>query len=162
MVLEGLFGALPVVAIAANGLMAGLFFAFAVAVAPGLGRVDDGTFVRTFRAINAAILNPTFLSVFVGAPVASLAWAVARALRGGAPPLPLVVAGAVCSVLTFAITAAGNVPLNNQLDRAEVTTEEQCRSARRRFESRWNRLNRVRTVTSVVALGLLATAAALG
>lgn len=155
-------GPLLVFAIVANGLLAGLFFVFGVAIGPGLRQVDDGTYVRAFRSINAAILNGKFLTVFFVAPIAAAVCAVLHLLRGGSAPLPLVVAGAVCSVLTFGITAAGNVPLNEELDRAPIDTEHQRRTARQQFETRWNRRNLARTVTSVGSLVFLAVASVTG
>ncbi|MGO2862045.1 MAG: hypothetical protein ACTIC1_12865, partial [Brevibacterium sp.] len=53
------------IAIIANGLLAGVFFAFSTAVTPGLKDTDDNTYVRTFAAINRAILNGWFLLVFL-------------------------------------------------------------------------------------------------
>ncbi|GEP49324.1 DUF1772 domain-containing protein [Microbacterium saccharophilum] len=157
-----LLGPLLVVAIIANGLLAGLFFVFSVAIGPGLRRVDDGTYVRAFRAINTAILNGKFLTVFFVAPIAAVACAVLHLSRGGSASLPSVVAGAVCSALTFGVTAAGNVPLNQELDRAPIDTEHQRRTARGRFETRWNRRNLTRTLTSTGALTFLAVALVTG
>ncbi|MFV0435173.1 MAG: DUF1772 domain-containing protein [Leucobacter sp.] len=154
-----LLGPLLVVAIIANGLLAGLFFVFSVAIGPGFRRVDDGTYVQAFRAINAAILNGRFLAVFFFAPLSAAGCVVLLLWRGGSASLPSVVAGAICSALTFGITAAGNVPLNRELDRAPTFTEPQRRTARQRFETPWNRRNLARTVTSIGALAFLAIAA---
>ena len=155
-------GPLLVVAIVANGLLAGLFFVFSVAIGPGFRGVDDGTYVRAFRAINTAILNGKFLTVFFIPPLAAAACVVLHLWRGGSASLPPVIAGAVCSVLTFGITAAGNVPLNRELDGAPIATEQQRRAARQRFEGRWNRRNLARTVTSIGALTFLAAAVVAG
>ncbi|WP_449064522.1 hypothetical protein [Planomonospora algeriensis] len=64
------------------GLMAGLFYAFAVAVMPGLGRSGDRTFVEAMQRINVAILNGWFAAAFVGA---ALLTAVAGLLHLGRP-----------------------------------------------------------------------------
>lgn len=150
------------VAIVLNGVLAGLFFSFSIAIIPGLRRSDDDTYVRSFRAINAAILNPMFLLVFCLAPLSALGAVVAPLWSGGAESLGWLVIGAVCSVLTFIITAGVNVPLNNALDKAEIDTEAQRRAVRQRFESRWNRWNHVRTLTSIGALVFFAIGLALG
>lgn len=149
-----------VIAMIANGLLAGLFFVFLNAICPGFRGVDDSTYVGAFRAINSMILNGWFLSVFFVAPLSAVA---AAALRwwsgGGVVPVTLLVAAAICSASTFVITSAGNVPLNQELDRAPVETEQQRSAARGRFEEPWNRWNLVRTATSVGALALLGIAA---
>lgn len=140
------------IAIVLNGLLAGLFFAFSIAIIPGLRRVDDGTYVRSFRAINAGILNPVFLLIFCLAPLSAVAAVVLRLWSGGSEPVVWLVIAAVCSVLTFLVTASVNVPLNNGLDRAAVDTEAQRGEARVAFEARWNRWNHVRSLTSIGAL----------
>ena len=150
------------IAIVLNGLLAGLFFAFSIAITPCLRRTDDATYVRSFRAINAAILNPVFLLVFCLAPLFAVAAAVLRGWSGGSEPVVWLVTGALCSVLTFVGTAAVNVRLNNALDRADVDTESQRLAARERFEVRWNRWNHARTLTSIGALVFLAVGIGLG
>lgn len=158
--MDALLDGLVVVAMIANGLLAGLFFVFANAICPGFRAVDDSTYVRAFRAINSTILNGWFLSVFFVAPLSAVAAAALRWWsRSGVLPVTLLVAAAICSASTFVITSAGNVPLNQELDRANIGTEQQRSAARGRFEEPWNRWNRVRTATSVGALALLAIAA---
>lgn len=58
-------------------------------------------------------------------------------------------------MLTLVITAAANVPRNQELDRAPIDTVQQQRIARERFEARWNRWNLACTVTSTAALTML-------
>lgn len=146
------------VAVVANGLLAGVFFVFSIAICPGLRGVDDGTYIRSFRAINKAILNGTFLSVFFIAPGAAAVCVVLYLGWGGSASLLLLLAGAVCAALTFSITAAGNVPLNRELEQAPVATEQERRAARQRFENPWNRRNLARTLTSVAAFTMLTLA----
>ncbi|WP_040165316.1 anthrone oxygenase family protein [Microbacterium gorillae] len=138
------------VAIVANGLLAGMFFTFAVAISPGLRRVDDEVFVGTVRSVNRVILRPAFLMVFAAAPVSAV---VATVLAGGEP---LTLAGAIAALVSFAVTALGNVPRNRDLDRAGA---QPAGLVRARYERPWNRANVVRTIASVLALLLLTAAA---
>ena len=55
-----------------GALLAGVFFAYAVSVMPALGAMDDDTFVKVMNKVNVVIVNPVFLAVFLGAPVASV------------------------------------------------------------------------------------------
>ena len=48
------------------GLTAGVCFTWTNAVTPGIGRLDDLTYLKSFQAMNRAILNPLFLAVFLG------------------------------------------------------------------------------------------------
>ncbi|GFJ96353.1 hypothetical protein [Phytohabitans rumicis] len=52
-----------------TGLMAGVFFIYANAYMPGLGRTDDRTFVGAFQATDRAIINPLFMGLFFGSLV---------------------------------------------------------------------------------------------
>lgn len=148
--------ALSVIAVVANGLIAGVFFVFACAITVGFQRLGDRAYVSAFRTINRAILNGWFLTVFFAAPIS----AVALAVVGPGPSWPFIVA-AVASAVTFGITAAVNVPMNTRLEQAPVSTDAEVSSARAAFESPWNRANLVRTLTSVIALTAL-TAGLLG
>lgn len=132
-----------------TALQAGTYFAFAVGVMPGLLRTDDATFVSTMQQVNAAIVNPLFLLTFVGAPLLAV---LAIAPTQGQARLCVVV-GAVLAVATALVTAAGNVPLNNEL----AAAGPDLAAARAQFESSWVLLNTLRTVTgagAVVALAL--------
>lgn len=131
------------------GLSAGLFFAFTVAVMPGLRRTDDATFVATMTAINRAILNFPFGLVFVGALIAPIVAAILAFITGASSPWLLIAAAVVYLVGVLAVTGGVNVPLNEALDRD---------GKRRAFEDRWVRFNTVRTVSGIVAFALALTA----
>ncbi|MET4158513.1 anthrone oxygenase family protein [Agromyces sp. PvR057] len=145
-----------VAATVVNGLLAGVFLAFSCGVVPGLRRVDDLSYVTVFRAVNASIVNPLFMLVFLGAPIATGAALVLHldAARQDTPAY--LVAGLVLGLLSFAVTAFVNVPLNTRLVAAPIGDAHQRMEARDRFEMRWNRWNHVRTITSTAAVVLLA------
>jgi uncharacterized membrane protein len=125
-------------ALVMTGLMAGIYLAFSTSVLPGLGRTDDGTFVAAMRGLNAAILNPLFLVVFLG-PLPLDLVAVGSRLpdRDG---LGWVGLALVLYVATLVVTGAVNVPLNNGLEQTEPES-----AARQLFEARWQSWNVVRT-----------------
>ncbi|GAA2897515.1 DUF1772 domain-containing protein [Streptosporangium fragile] len=142
-----------------TGLMAGLFYAYACSVMPGLRRTDDRTFVGTMQSINVAILNGWFAVCFVGALPATGAAAGLHLHREGRAALPWTVAAFVLYAATLAVTAAVNVPLNNALDAAgEPGRVADLAAVRESFEARWVRWNLVRTVTSVAAFACLVRA----
>ncbi|MDQ3654657.1 MAG: DUF1772 domain-containing protein [Chloroflexota bacterium] len=141
-----------VAATVATGLSAGVFYTFQVSIVRALAEVNDEAYVATFQSINRTILNPWFVSVFLGAPVLAGA---ALALHWGADR-PLV-AAIVLQVASVAITIAGNIPLNEALDREGPVTGAAATAARTAFEGPWNRLHLARTIASVgsfVALGI--------
>jgi len=135
-----------VAATVATGLSAGVFYTLQVSIVPALAEVDDATYVTTFQSINRTIVNPWFVSVFLGAPM----------LAGAALAL---------QVASIAITVAGNIPLNEALDREGVVTGAAATAARTAFEASWNRLHLARTVASVgsfVAFGVASILASRG
>jgi hypothetical protein len=69
-------------AVVAMGLLAGLFYAFDVAVMPALTRADDRTLVDAMQQMIDAIENPVFFLTFLGAPVLA-AIALFQARRSG-------------------------------------------------------------------------------
>ncbi|MDQ4102423.1 MAG: DUF1772 domain-containing protein [Actinomycetota bacterium] len=141
------------------GLVAGLFFAFAVSVMPGLGRSDSRTFIEAMQHINVAILNPLFAASFVGAPVLTGAAAALHFRADGRAVLPWTVAGFALCMVTLVITIRINVPLNNALDGAGPPDRiADLAGVRERFEATWVRWNVVRAVASTAALGCLAWA----
>lgn len=154
--LDSLRGPILTAAVVLGGLQAGTYYTWASGVMPGLGRVDDRTFVHATQQMNAAIVNPVFLASFLGAPVA--AGLAAYATEGTTRTWVLV--GAGLAVATVAITGALNVPLNNALDAAgPVDSIRDLALVRADFESAWRRWNVLRTLTSTASVACLAWAA---
>src|SRR6266496_78137 len=124
-----------VAALIAAGLIAGLFYAYACSVMPGLAHGDDKTFVEGMRGINIAIINPVFMLTFLGAPLLAV---VAIFLHLGSETrsaLPWVIAGAVFLVAMLVITGAVNVPMNDALMNGQTNYAE----LRAAFEASWVR-----------------------
>jgi uncharacterized membrane protein len=118
------------------GLLAGVFFAYATSVMPALRAMDDDTFLTVMNKINVVIVNPVFLLVFLGAPLASvaiLAW----------ERNPWAIAGAALALVTLLVTAVFNIPLNNALADG---------GSREAFENPWILWNILRTVTGTACL----------
>lgn len=148
---------LPGAATLAAGLMAGLFYAYSCSVNPGLHRLPDAGYLAAMQSINRAILNPVFLSVFLGTALLLPLATWASYGTGTNPRFWLMLAAAVCyGVGTFGITMGGNVPLNEALDAFPLdnATAGQLAEYRTRFEMPWNRLHTIRTVAAVLAFGL--------
>jgi uncharacterized membrane protein len=138
------------------GLVAGVFGLYAHTVMPGLARTDDRTFVGAFQSMDRAIINPWFIGgEFVGALLCTLVAAVAHV---GEAALPWIAAALVLYVVTFIITIAVNVPLNDRIKTAGVPDSiADLGTVRAQFdEARWVRWNLVRVCASTLAFGLLA------
>ncbi|MEU0370550.1 anthrone oxygenase family protein [Streptomyces sp. NPDC006283] len=134
----------------ATGLVAGVWYAFACAVMPALGRSEDRTYVEVMQNINEVIENPVFFAGFFGALIltAVSAWQLRRTPTGR-----WVTAALVLYVLVFLVTSAANVPLNNELAAAGAPKGIADPGAvRESFEDPWVLWNIVRALLTTAAL----------
>jgi uncharacterized membrane protein len=145
-----------IAAILTTGLTAGLFFTFSVAVMPALAASSDKTYVEAMRKINIAIINPLFLTCFLGALVLGLLALVLHIPKDGRQALPWIIAGVVCYSAVIMITGGANIPLNNELEKLGAAGD--IAGARQHFENAWVAWNIVRTVFNIAAFGCLAWA----
>jgi uncharacterized membrane protein len=99
---DQLLFALTLVAALGCGLMAGLFFAFSVAVMKALARLPSAEGIGAMQSINVAIINPLFLAVFFGTAAACVLVMIALLLRWHDPAtIYLLIGGALYLVGTF-------------------------------------------------------------
>jgi len=140
----------------AVGLMSGLYWSFSIAVMPGLRDTDDRPFISVMQAINRRIQNIWFLPVFMASLLLPIAAAIALLVDDNSDAKRWGVSSAILAAIPFAVTVAGNIPLNNALDAAgDVDAIEDPAVVRRAFEGPWTRLNFWRTITSTAALAAL-------
>jgi uncharacterized membrane protein len=142
------------------GLVAGFVFAFATVVMPGIGTLDDRSFLRAFRVIDRVIQDnqPVFLLVWVGSVVALLASVVLGFGRLDGTGRVLVIAAGLVYLLGVQLpTVAINVPLNNAVQALDIDgmDDTAVEKARQDFEPRWVYWNVVRTVLASLVLVLL-------
>ena len=130
-----------------TGLMAGLFFAFSIAVMKGLAGRPAAEGMAAMQAINRAILNPVFLLVFMGSAIAS----VVLLFSGSAW---LVAGGALYLAGGFGLTVLFNVPRNNALARA-AAADPQSAGLWSDYLATWTAWNHLRTAASLAALAFL-------
>jgi uncharacterized membrane protein len=147
---------LEVFATVGAGLMGGLFFAFSNSVMKALARQPPESGLRTMQAINAVIQNPLFLALFLGMALATAILAASAFLRLSSPGMPWLLAGCVLYFLgAFVVTAAFNVPLNNQLAAQEPGTAAAAQYWLNVYLPRWTAWNHVRTIASLAATAFL-------
>jgi uncharacterized membrane protein len=137
----------------ATGLVAGVFYAYAISVNLGLAAQPDPSYVATMQAINARIQNPMFFASFFGAVLFLLATLAVHIPRPRSGRFRLVaLACALYIVGCFLLTVFVNVPLNEELARvAANASPDELSGARAAYEDPWNFWNGVRTVFSVMA-----------
>ena len=157
-----LFSAVLVAATVLVSLVTGLLFGFAQITMPGIHKLGDREFIRAFQVMDGIIQrnDPLFMVVWVGSALLLLL-SVVLASPALSPALRavLVAATAVYFLGLQIPTVAVNVPLNNELQAvdAEAADPSMVKIARRRFEARWNRWNRIRTVVGISTTTMLVT-----
>ncbi|MGS2761779.1 anthrone oxygenase family protein [Sinomicrobium sp. M5D2P9] len=141
----------------ATALMAGLFYAFSIAVNRGLQELGDKEFVKAMQLINLRILNPLFFLFFFGAPLLLLLATVLHGEGGGKPFAFLLAATILYLIGVFGVTVVKNVPMNNKLAKftPETASKEEISGVRIAFEKPWTRWNHVRTVASCLTVILV-------
>jgi uncharacterized membrane protein len=137
----------------ATGLVAGVFYAYAVSVNLGLSTQPDASYVATMQAINERIENPLFFASFFGALLLLLATFAVHFPRPRSGRFWLVALACVLYVGGgFLLTSFVNVPMNNELAAVDPGAPAHVLSeARDAYEGTWNFWNGVRTVFSSMA-----------
>ncbi len=162
---NNLKGAVLFLTILTTGLSAGLFYAWAVSVIPGIKRIPDKSYLEAMQAINRAILNPGFFIIFFGALLLMI-WSVYLQYKVSSGLSFWMIALATVTYLTgnMGVTIFGNIPLNEMLDQIQLTTLslEELKSTRHAYERQWNAFHRIRTIFSVVSFLLLLLAVRMG
>lgn len=141
-----------------SGLLAGLLYAFHVAVVPALRSMTGAQHIVAMQAINEKIKNPVFFLSFFG-PTALLP--LAAYLHRDASVFPLlVIAAALHIVGANGVTIAGNLPLNARLDEHHIDqlSEAEADQIRNTFQgpgTPWMRLHAIRSLSSIAATTLV-------
>lgn len=144
-----------------TGLLAGVLYAFNVAIVPALRSIQPTEHIAAMQAINSKIKNPVFMLSFLG-PTVLLP--LAAFLHRADPSFPLLVAAAALHILgANGVTIAGNLPLNDRLEKIDVrrlseAEAEPIREAYQRRGSPWMRLHAVRTLAEIAATALVLAA----
>ena len=99
-----------------TGLVAGVYYAYAVSVNLGMSAQPDASYVATMQAINERIENPLFFLTFFGAALFPLAAFAAHYRRPRSGRFWLVALACVLYIGgSFLLTSFVSVPMNNRL-----------------------------------------------
>jgi uncharacterized membrane protein len=138
-----------------SALMAGLYFAFSIAVMRALGRIAPASGMAAMQSINVVILNRWFLLAFAGTAAICAVLAVIALLRWSAPGAGLLLLACVLYLIgNIAVTMIFNVPLNNALAAADPSSTGGA-ALWSGYLSTWTAWNHVRTLSCLAALALL-------
>lgn len=140
------------VAAAGSALIAGSFFAFSTFVMGALGKLPPPQGIAAMQSINLVVINPWFMTAFVGTAVLCAAVAVASLMRWHDPGAAYLLAGCVLYFAgTFLVTMVFNVPRNDALAKLTPASAEAA-SLWATYLSTWTAWNHVRTVAALGAM----------
>lgn len=153
---------LTIIAALGAALNGGIFFAFSTFVMSALRRLPPAQGLAAMQEINITAVTPPFMTALFGTAAVCIAAAVAALVDWSSTTSALVLAGAaVYATGSIAVTAAYNVPRNNDL--ATVDAQQQDAAARwRRYDREWTGGNHVRTAACMAAAALLIVATRVG
>jgi uncharacterized membrane protein len=136
------------------GLAAGIFFVFSTFVMKALGDVPPAHGIGVMQAINVRVINPWFMTVFLGTGVTSAATVVVALANLGESFAPYLLAGgALYLVGVIWVTMAQNQPRNLALAKLDPAEAESA-AFWTRYLREWNAWNHVRTAAPLIAAAL--------
>jgi uncharacterized membrane protein len=136
------------------GLIAGVFFAFSTFVMKALAQQPAAQGIATMQLINITVINPWFMTVFLGTVIACL-WVTIGALSNWQPNASYLLIGSLLYLVgTFGVTIAFNVPLNNALAIVDPNSTDGT-TLWAKYLTNWTFWNHVRMVAAIAASALL-------
>lgn len=135
-----------------SGLMAGLFFVFSAFMMTALARLGAPQGIAAMQSVNLTILNPLFLTIFMGTALLSLVTAVAAIWHWSAEGSGWLLAGSLLYLVgILLVTMLLNVPLNDALATVDPGSADGA-ALWQRYLDVWVKWNHVRTVAGIGAL----------
>lgn len=155
---EHLLDGLTILAALGCGLVSGIFFAFSTFVMAALARLPAPQGIAAMQSINLVVLNPVFLSAFLGTGIVCLILAAASLMRWADPGASWLLAGGLLyPVGTVLVTIAFNVPRNDALAAVAPDSAEGA-TLWKRYVAGWTAWNHVRTAAALAAAAAFAIA----
>jgi uncharacterized membrane protein len=125
-----------------TGLSAGLCFTWQNAVTPGIGELDDRSFLSSFQQMNRSIINPLFIITFFGPSILGIIDLMT--FESASTGMNWIRSAAIIIYFlgVVLVTIFGNVPLNNTLDAKDLITanSEELKSIRHHYKTINNNL----------------------
>ncbi len=139
------------IALLGSALVGGVLFAFSSFVMKALARMPSSEGIAAMQSINIVIINPSFLSAFLGTAFLSLGVVVLVLVSRSHPSVMFFLGGAILYFTgTFLVTILGNIPLYDQLA-AVSATDPAAVKLWEHYLNRWTMWNHVRTTAAMLA-----------
>jgi uncharacterized membrane protein len=142
---------LKILAALGCGLVGGIFFAFSTFVMNALGRLQPPQGITAMQSINITVINPWFMTVFLGTAALCVVLAIFAVLRWHQPYASYLLIGSLLYLMgTFLVTILCNVPLNDALASVNPNSTEAATLWTKYLVS-WTLWNHVRAVAAITA-----------
>jgi uncharacterized membrane protein len=149
---------LKLIATLGCGLIAGVFFAFSTFVMKALAQQPPAQGIAAMQSINITVINPWFMTAFLGTSVACMILIVVSLLKWQQPSAAYLIVGSLLYLIgTFGITIAFNVPLNDVLAIANPNSTEGA-NLWAKYLTNWTFWNHIRMIAALAAAALLTLA----
>jgi uncharacterized membrane protein len=157
-IVDPLLFALKLFAVLGCGLIAGVFFAFSTFVMSALARRPPAQGIAAMQSINITVINPWFMTAFLGTAGACTLLAVSSLLKWNQPGAAYLLIGSLLYLVgTLGVTIVFNVPLNDALAKVEPGSTDGA-SLWASYLTNWTLWNHVRTVAALAAAALFTSA----
>jgi uncharacterized membrane protein len=138
------FAVLAWLLVICSSLMAGIYLTFSLVIMRSLAQLPREAGIGAMNAINRHIVKTAFMPLFFGSTVLALLMLLTGLWYFDAPGAHhAIISGGLYVAGMFLVTAFGNVPLNNQLDKISGH-EPEAESIWQHYLSRWTALNSLR------------------
>lgn len=149
---------LKLIAALGCGLIAGVFFAFSTFVMKALAQQPPAQGIAAMQSINITVINPWFMTAFLGTSVICLILMVSSFLRWQQPGATYLLVSALFYLIgCFGVTLIFNVPLNDALAVANPDSTEGV-NLWAKYLTNWTFWNHVRTLAAFIAAALFTLA----
>jgi len=155
--IDEIFPLILISAVLLSSLVTGLVFGFAIVTMPGIAKLSDKNFLKTFKYIDEVIQknHPIFMLVWVGSIMAViLTLTLGILLLSGMDKILLLSASSLYLLGVQLPTVFYNIPLNNMIQELDINLmkDSELEKSRSGFENSWNRWNNIRTLNGIVAV----------
>jgi uncharacterized membrane protein len=133
------------------GLIAGVFFAFSTFVMKALAQQPPAQGIAAMQSINITVINPWFMTAFLGTAVACIFLAISSLLKWQEAGVVYLLVGCLLYLIgTFLVTIVFNVPLNDTLAKVKPESPESA-TVWASYLANWTFWNHIRTMAALAA-----------
>lgn len=140
------------------GLIAGVFFAFSAFVMSALARLQPAQGIAAMQSINITVINPLFMTAFLGTAAACIFLAISSLSRWHQPGAAYLLVGSLLYLVgTVGVTIMFNVPLNDALATVEPSSTDGA-NLWVSYLANWTNWNHIRAAAAIAAAASLTIA----